>query len=62
MDCEDTFLLSQEQLQREWDALPTDQQLESYERFEQLCQPGLGDIHRCYRLLMPQALRGYVGD
>lgn len=62
MNCEDTPLPSQAQLQREWDAMPVAQQLESYERFEQLCQQGIGDTHRFYRLLMPRALRDYVGD
>ncbi|MBU6482798.1 MAG: hypothetical protein KGS09_19940 [Nitrospirae bacterium] len=62
MDCEARSLSSQAQLQREWDAMPIAQQLESFERFEQLCQQGIGDTHRFYRLLMPRALRGYVGD
>lgn len=63
MDCEARCLPSQAQLQAEWDALSSsDQQAESYERFEKLCQQGLGDTHRLYRLLMPRALRGYVGD
>lgn len=62
MQCQDKSIVALEQLQREWDALPTDQRAESYERFEQLCQHGIGDTHRFYRLLMPHALRGYVGD
>lgn len=62
MDCEAILLPSQAQLQAGWDALSSDQQAESYERFEKLCQQGLGDTHRFYRLLMPCALRGYVGD
>jgi hypothetical protein len=62
MDCEPRCLPSHGQLQREWDALPNDQQAESYERFEQLGQHGIGDTHRFYRLLMRRALREYVGD
>ena len=55
-------LPSRAQLQHAWDALSPDEQAESYARFEQLCQCGLGDTHAFYRVLMPQALHGYVGD
>lgn len=62
MDCEENPLPSRQDVQREWDALSAEEQNESRERFDDLCQQGIGDTHRFYSILMPQALVGYVGE